>query len=193
MGAAGPSLALVSRRAESSGASANHSKGLPDAYMPLSMRALQAVALVAFAHWTRAVGWQDEEVYSLREHLWSWMTVDAQAFDDWSAYDSTLLRVALGDEVAADLLEHWTDLGLDSALAVAMLQGVVEITYGSLFAAADVEGAHRDLRRVLTVADAAGSYVPPAQNFDSSLAAGDDAWGSPTEAEVARWRALEGE
>lgn len=155
------------------------------------MRALQAVALVTFAHWTRAVGWRTDEVDGLREHLWSWMTIDADRFTDWHAYDSGLLAVALGGDVPPEVRGHWQELGLNPQQAVEMLQGVVEVTHGSLFAVADLDGAHTALQRVLHVADAADTFVPAAEPFCASLVSGADPWGTPTGADVAKWRALE--
>lgn len=163
----------------------------PDEYSGLSMRALQAVALVAFAHWARTVRWEGHDVDALREHLWAWMSVAADTFDDWYAYDSDLLRAALAGDVSPELRNAWQALGLETREALGMLEPLVEVTHGSLFAAANLERAHEDMQRVLRIAWAAGTYVPPAEPFRCSLATDDDAWGHPADSEVATWRALE--
>lgn len=161
-----------------------------DKFRPLSLRARQAVALIVFERWLRKIGIRHGDLDAVCEHLWQWMSVDYRTFGVWSGFESPVLDAALGDELPAELTRQCKQRGVDPAEFKGVLAALVEITYGSLYGAADDEGSLKFLRYVLEVGAAAGITPPSAEPFVQSFFTDGRGVGRPTVEEVERWRHL---
>jgi hypothetical protein len=146
--------------------------------------------LIVFDRWLAKIGIRDDGLDAVREHLWQWMTVDEHSFGAWSGFESPVLDAALGDELPAELTLQCEQRGVDTAEFTAVLGDVVEITYLSLYGAAQDDASLEHLRRVLEVCAAAGITPPSAEPFAQSLFTDGHGFGRPTLEDVEQWRRL---
>jgi hypothetical protein len=158
----------------------------PADFRQLSMNARLAAALLISTRWLERVGIHDSELDALVEHLWAWLTVTPDTFDAWYESEPALVLVGLGGELPDRLTANCTAHGIEPERLAALLRGLTEIVYGSLFGAADDEGSLAELGTVAAVVGQHGLALPPSGLFADSPISEGRARMDP--ARVHRWR-----
>lgn len=158
----------------------------PAIYSDLSVAARQAVALVTFRRWRRRVGLDAVELDALDAHLWAYATVGPGTFDSWHEADP-LTRLGGGDPLPDEISLAARSCGVDLPSFRRALGSLIEITYGGLFGRIESSWSLRELQTVGQFTSRDGVPLVAPDGFIDSLWV-DNAWGSPSTAQVARWR-----
>jgi len=158
--------------------------GPPALYSDLSVCARQAVALVTFRRWRRAVGLRSSELVKLEDHLWEYATVTSDTFDTWYRSQCPLVD---GDELPQNLKELAVVRGLSPDDVRDALGALVDITYGGLFGRIASEDSLGMLETFGRLTAQYGVPLVPAADFTGSLWIDDD-WGRPDQALVNLWQ-----
>jgi hypothetical protein len=158
----------------------------PAVYPDLSVRARQAVALVTFRRWRRAVGLGCVELVALEDHLWEFATVIPDAFDAW--YQShPLTQLNENDPLPRTIRDAVASRGIDQGGMRRAIKALIEITYGGLFGGIQSEWSLNELETVGQFTARYGIPLAPAENFVESLWI-DNNWGKPEDHHVRHWR-----
>jgi hypothetical protein len=157
-------------------------------YLALPVRMRQAAALIAVSEWVRRRGLEVAGLDELFDHLWGWMTVTPESFDSWHGFDSPLLTAALGGELPSEVADSVDAVGVNARAFRDLLEHLVEITYGYLFGATNERSGLMDLVVISQAIAADGVNLPSPLLFGDDRY-GDNAWGSPSAAQVAAWKA----
>lgn len=160
----------------------------PTQHSDLSVAARQALALVTFRRWRSAVGLQMEELDSLEDHLWEYLTLTSETFRSWYERDPFTRRWP--DSLKSRLREAVTACHLGYPAVAEGIDALISITYGGLFGGIESDWSLRDLNRVFALTSSQ-VRAPSADLFVHSLWIDKD-WGRHDPALVARWRAIPG-
>ncbi|MEZ5245457.1 MAG: DUF4926 domain-containing protein [Acidimicrobiales bacterium] len=141
-----------------------------------------AWALRCFEHWLQIEGIDHNELRSLVDHLWDWMTIDEHSFGEWHDRPPPLIS-----QPDADL-----GLELDTEASTALRQAIADATdlaYNSLF------GAFDDQRHMEVAAALGALLMPHRLNIPDPSVFGlpdgldlEHEWGPMPDNLVARWR-----
>ncbi len=156
----------------------------------LSLTARLAVSLIVFQRYCSANRLQSPEITAFCNYLWKWPMVHAggaEQFIPWERARTALVQVGLGDPLSAELRALLAARGIDEGAFREVVQGVVEILWGSFWGAADGPFSLRMLRNVIVHSGIAD--MPPLAPFRISRFQDGGGWGKRLQPEdLACWR-----
>jgi hypothetical protein len=122
--------------------------------------------------------------------MWEWpLMMSPGLFSDWESKQPSLVDVGLGGPIPQALESVLRERGIDSAQFQTLLEGTVEIIWGSFYAASDDDGSLAELQRVVAVCEQRGIAVPPVDVFVESRFDEGSGWGNRvTREQRDRWR-----
>lgn len=152
-------------------------------YADLSVRARLAAGLLTVEAWLRRHQVEDEGTTAVLEHMWQFMTVTPETFQDWHDFEPEALIAAETDEAvlpsaAAACRRH----GARVEDLATMLPAVIDIVYDSLFGALDLSLSMARLREIAAAAARSGTAIPDASRFAHLPAHEFHGWGNPVSA-----------
>ena len=142
-----------------------------DDYEPISVNGRLIGALLAVGQLLDERGINSRQADDLLAHLWKWLTVDENNFDDWEAWTSELLEFALGGDLPREVEMEFESLGLSTPALRRLWESLVDIVYFNLFTAIDHGNNMRDLRVLSDLLANYGILIPPVELLQSSPAA----------------------
>ncbi|MCB0909152.1 MAG: hypothetical protein KDB63_18765 [Nocardioidaceae bacterium] len=160
----------------------------PAAHSDLSARARQAVGLVTFRRWRTRTDLASSELDALEDHLWDWMTVGPEAFNDWYESSDMVTRGA-GTPLPRPVNNAATSAGVSVREVTAAVDALIEITYGGLFGGIESMWSLSALGVLEHVTKRHGVELAEPGSFANSLWIDDD-WGRPSSTDVLGWRVL---
>ncbi|MEM7246284.1 MAG: hypothetical protein AAF533_13125 [Acidobacteriota bacterium] len=146
--------------------------------------------MITVERWARRVDWRPPELTALLEHLWAWLRVSQDTFDEWVVNEPLLLDFGLTGSLPESLLDGLTRRGVDEPELRAILEGLVELVYDNLYGAPKDEESSSELDRVLRTCARRGVEPPALRHF------ADHCWVArmfgrfPDETELTFWREL---
>ena len=165
-----------------------------DDYESISVNGRLVGALLAVGQLLDERGINSRQADDLLDHLWKWLTVDENSFDDWEAWTSELLEFALGGDLPREVEREFESLGLPTPALRRLWERLVDIVYFNLFTAVDHGNNMRDLRALSDSLANYGISLPPVELLQSSPAVARSLasdWGAVVVPdEVVRLRAL---
>lgn len=129
-----------------------------------------------------------EELDSLEDHLWEYLTVTSETFRSWYGRDPFTRRWP--DSLKSRLREAVTACHLGYPAVAEGIDALISIPYGGLFGGIESDWSLHDLNRVFALTSSQ-VRAPSADLFVHSLWIDKD-WGRHDPALVARWRAIPG-
>ncbi len=156
----------------------------------LSLTARLAVALIVFQRYCSANGLQSPAITAFCDYLWKWPLVyaaGADQFTPWERARTELVEVGLGNPLGAELQALLAARNIDEGAFREVVQGVVEILWGSFWGAADGPFSLRMLRNVIERSGVV--EMPVLAPFRNSRFQDGGGWGERMlPADLALWR-----
>lgn len=152
-------------------------------YAGLNVRARLAAGLLTVEAWLGRYQIEDEGTAAVLDHVWQFMTVTPETFQDWHDFEPEALIAAETEEAllpsaAAACRRH----GARAEDLATMLADVISIVYDSLFGALDLSLSMARLREIAAVAARSGIAIPDASRFGHLPAREFHGWGNPVSA-----------
>src|SRR5690348_15787878 len=132
----------------------------------LSLLARLGVALCCFEGYCRAVALQTKSVQDFLSYMWEWPLMMApRQFEEWETKRTSLVEFGLGEQLPEDLEDVLRQKGIDLDEFRNLVEGTVEIIWGSFYAASDDRGSLRELSRVVAICERRGIQPPSLEVF----------------------------
>jgi hypothetical protein len=156
----------------------------------LSLVARLGVALCCFEGYCREAALRSGSIRGFVEYMWEWpLRMSPGLFEEWEAKRTSLVEMGLGDDAPPDVAVELQERRIDPGEFRELVEGIVEIIWGSFYAAPDNEGSQGELARVISICRRRGVRPPPLTVFAASRFADDHGWGRTiTSEERDYWR-----
>lgn len=157
----------------------------------LSLTARLAVGLHCFSRYCDKCELVHPAIAALLNDLWEFPVVDELRWDEWEDNHPDLIGVALGDDWPPSFESFLADRSVDPLRFRELLENLVEIVFGSFYAAAEDEASFQHLGKVMEIVGASGIPAPPFVYFAESRFTDRGGWGKQmTTVERDAWRNL---
>jgi uncharacterized protein (DUF433 family) len=148
----------------------------------LSLSARLAVALECFTRYCRRCGLAHAELSAFVDYLWEFPVVISnctpETFVQWEQGGPSLLDVRPSDPLPPGIEAAVLRAGLSPQEFRDLLFHVVQIVWGSFYAASDDFGSLSHLKNVIRITRAAGVFPPDYALYSSSRFADGGGWGA---------------
>ncbi|WP_210330685.1 hypothetical protein [Aliikangiella sp. G2MR2-5] len=112
----------------------------------------------------------------MSDYLWQWPLIDGpDQFEPWESSRPELVNFGLGDSASDNLISVLNKSGIDETQFRRMVEGVIEILWGSFWGAAEHELSMKALEAVLLTSNV--SELPALTPFKFSLFTDNHGWG----------------
>jgi hypothetical protein len=142
----------------------------------LSLTARAAIALLVFERFCEENQIKLDQVRELSDYLWQWPLVDGpDQFEPWESSRTELVNYGLGDEASPEVLFSLEEAKIDEFRFRNIVNGLVEILWGSFWGAAENELSLKALSTVLSSSKL--EKLPTITPFKFSLYSDMGGWG----------------
>ena len=140
----------------------------PVTYSDLSLAGRLAVALHCFEDYCHALDLQSPLITEFINHLWNWLNVNWECFDEWYYSGAILIAVADGGEYPPELETFLLGHSVDPLQFRRLVTSVADVIYISLFGGANDKRSLHALMSVVEIVKERGIEPPPAAYFKNS-------------------------
>ncbi len=156
----------------------------------LSLTARLAVALHVFDAFCRKNSLISSEIAEFISYMWQWPRIHAAGdFSLWESERPCLVNYGLGDPLGEGVENALVQAGVEELKFRTLVEGVVEILWGSFYGAAEDA---QSLKSLHSVVNASGSIpLPPLTPFKFSRFCDGQGWGEKISADDhAYWKSI---
>jgi len=166
--------------------------GRGNGYEAMAVGGCLVAALLAVSRLFAQVGLNHEDTWEFLDHMWDWLTVEADTCPEWETWWNPVLAMALGDPVPTQLLAG-NPIPPDDLRLVC--EDVAELVYGNLYTIVQHNAMFQRMERLRGQLARFGLDLPPPELIRRSPVADPAAglgWGSTLSAdEVGDLRAMD--